>query len=473
MPEAVNLDVAVVGGGVSGMSTAFWLSRQAPGSRVAVFESEGAAGGKVRGQVEAGTVFDWGPASFRSGTPALLELLAVLGLQGEVRYAAPEARRRYLYLGGRLQPLPGSPPTLLASRLLSPAGKLRALAEPWVRRSAGEETVHGFVARRFGPEVAEHLADALVAGVSAGTATEVSVDALFPRWRELEQAHGSVVAGMLRAARSARAGERAGQPSAPSSQFTLAGGTQRLSAALAAALGERLVTGAAVRRLRRTDGAFLLELADGRSVVASRVVLATPAPVSAALLGELAPGAARRLAAVRYAGVVVHALAFDAAAVPRPLDGFGYLVARGERVRSLGAVWTSTLFPDQAPTGTVQVRVLSGGRRDPTFLELDDAAALEAVRQGLRLTLGVTAPPRAVWAHRAPAAIPQYELGHAARMAEAQAELDTLGGLALAGDVVAGVAVPACLAHARELATRLASSLPARAPAATHSGDTR
>lgn len=472
-PEA-SLDVAVIGGGVAGMSTAFWLAQRAPEARVAVFEREDRPGGKVRGERHDGHVFDWGPASFVADSPDLRALIAALGIGEEVRYGAPAARRRYLYAGGSLQALPGTPPALIRSRLLPLAAKLRALAEPLMGRARAEECVHDFVARRFGRGLAERLADPLVAGISAGLAHELSADALFPRLKALEREHGSLLRGALRRAAAGRRAARSdavGASPARSSMLTLAGGTQSLSSALAAALDDRLATGAGVRALRRAGGCFELELDTGDRVTARRVVLAVPAPVGASLLADVAPGAARHLTDVVYADVMVHSLAYPAEAVPRALDGFGYLVATGEEPRSLGAVFTSTLFPDQAPAGTALLRVISGGRRDPGFLALSDDEALASVKRDLRLALSVTAEPSAIWFRRWRGAIPQYRLGHAAAMLAAQAELETVGGLDLTGDVVAGVGVADCVRHARALAGRLAGDLRASAAAEAPRGE--
>lgn len=453
MPTAETLDVAVVGGGVAGTSTAFWLRRLAPHLRVTLFERDSEAGGKVRGVHDNGFVFDWGPASFMGDSPSVRSLVDALGLMDEVQSAPPVARRRYVYVGGRLQALPSTPSTFLRSRLLPAAAKLRALAEPLVPRGRDEESVHDFLARRFGPAVADRLSDALVAGVSAGLAREVSAAALFPRLTALEQEHGS----LLRAAvKLAAAGRRNRAPGG--GMFSLAGGTQRLSAALAGALGDRLVTGTPVRGLRRAGEGYQLVLEGGGVVWARQVVLAVPAQVGAGLLRDVAPGAAWRLAGVVYADVMIHSLAYPATALPGDLSGFGYLVAAGESPRSLGAVFTSLLFPDQAPAGSALVRVISGGRRDPSFLSLSDDEALASVRSDLRLTLGLTAAPSAVWMKRWRDAIPQYRLRHAAEMTAAQAELNSVGGLHLTGDVVAGIGVAACARHAQALASQLAQS---------------
>ena len=473
MPLTTSLDVAIVGGGVAGMTTAFWLGHHVPALRVAVFEREVEPGGKVSGISDAGHVVDWGPASFVANSPDLRALIAALGLDDEVRYGAPAARRRYLYADGRLQALPGSPPALVRSQLLPPSAKLRALAEPLVPRARGEESVFDFMARRFGRALAARFADPLVAGISAGVATEVSADALFPRLKALEREHGSLLRGALRQAAAARRNRAA--PSAASvgrsSMLTLAGGTQRLSAALATTLGDRLVVGSGVRALRRAGAGFELELDRGDRVTASRVALALPAPVSAALLAQLAPAAARRLNEVVYADVMVHTLAYSVSALPSERTGFGYLVAAAEEPRSLGTVFTSTLFPEQAPAGTTLLRVLSGGRRDPDFLDLSDAAALASVQRDLRLALGITAAPRAVWSRRWRDAIPQYRLGHTNAMQAAQAELDAVGGLDLTGDVVAGLGVADCVGHARALAGRLAGAVGTSPTATTHRGD--
>lgn len=454
--------VAVVGGGLAGLATAHALVARRPDLDVVVLEADAAPGGKVRSSAQDGYVFDWGPNGFLANVPETLLLARALGLEARLRPAADAAARRYVYRDGALRPVPTSPGTFLRSELLSLPGKLRALSEPLLARAVRrEESVHDFVARHFGHEAARVFAGVFVAGISAGDPRELSVDALFPRLRQLEAAHGSLLRGMAAARRAARAAPAVAGAAGDGRLTSFDGGVQVLVDALAAALGARVRTEARAVALRdaagRAGSGALLTLADGGEVEADAVVLATPAFAAAELLAPTAPEAAAALAAIRYVDVAVVALGYDRVDVARRLDGFGFLAPRGEGVRALGVLWSSATFPDQAPPGKVALRAIAGGALDPGFVGLADDEALAAVRRDLERSMGVVAEPEAVRIVRWPRGIPQFTLGHRERVAAARSALATRWPrLALAGNYLDGVGLNDVVRSASAAAERLA-----------------
>ncbi len=455
--SAATIDVAVVGGGISGLALAFWLRRTAPSLSVRVFERDPVPGGKLRSTVADGAVFDWGPNGvLMIGAPDTVEMIDALGLEGELRRADPLARRRFLYVDGLLRTAPTSPASLLRSDLLSTRAKARVALETLRRRprpAPAEETVHAFLLRHFGSEAADLLGPALATGVTAGDPRRLSLDAAFPRLRALERSHGSVVRGMVAAAKAARStGSRA-----DTRLHSFRGGIGALSTALATALSTTLTTGVEIDSLSPTAQGFELRSARGDELVAGQVVLAAPAHHGAALLAPFAANAAESLRAIPAADVGVFGLTYPRDAVPHPLDGFGVLVAPQEEVRILGVQFTSTLFPEQSPTGTVNLRVICGGTLDPDFLASSDAEALQVVKRGLRRILGIAAEPSSVHYTRWPRGIPQYNLGHSALVQKARRALEPWPGLHLTGNSYDGVAVNDCLRNARHLAAALAT----------------
>lgn len=451
-----KLRVTVVGGGLAGLSTAQALLQARPGLALRVFEAEPSPGGKVRSTVQDGFTFDWGPNGFVRSSPATVALVEALGLADRWLPAQPAARRRYVYLNGVLQPVPSGSRALLGSRLLSPGAKLRALvgaARRWPVEG-GEESVHGFLERRLGAAAAARLGEVMVSGLCAGDPRELSLDALFPQLRTMETRHGSLLRGM----RAAGAAARQRPPGLDGRLSSFGGGMQTLIDGLVRLVGARLSSGRRVVAMRPAapGGAHRLTLDDGEVVESEGVVLATEAFTAAELLAESAPEASRALAVIPYAGVQVVALGFAAAEVPRPMDGFGFLVPRAQGVRSLGVLWSSAVFPDQAPDGQVTLRAIAGGRLDPGFVELSEEQAIEAVLDDLRLTMGVTARPRSVMVKRWPRGIPQLVLGHQQRISHARDELAAAWpGLALVGNYLSGVAVNDVVREAAALAKDL------------------
>ena len=472
----VSLDLVIVGGGMSGLTVAFELSERRPDWDIRVLEKEEIAGGKVRSSSAGGFTFDWGPNGFQPA-PQTFELVARLGLEDELIAASDRTRNRYIYRDGGLRRVPLKPQEFLASELLSPAGKLRVLLEPLLAGSGvdREESVYDFVGRHFGREAARSLASPMVLGVTAGDARRLSVDALFPRFRQLERDHKSLFRAMA-ARRRATSGEGAevasqdgsdppsGSPSSSTSSsnsrsaalYSFAPGSMgTLTAELSRHLSGSLQTGTGVEAVGRKGSSFDLTLSDGSRLETERLVLATPAFVSAGLLGGFLPEAAGPLGRIPYADVTVFALAFHRVDVPHSLDGFGFLVPRGEGVRSLGVIWTSSLFEGSSPPGTVLLRVIAGGSVDPEFARLDEEQALAAVRRDLRLTMGITARP--LLAQRIPIAraIPQYELGHGQSVKEAMTAVRSVPGLFLAGNAYFGVAVNDCVRDSRRVAQEI------------------
>ena len=453
----MNQRVIIIGGGLAGLSTAFFLQRARPDLKLTLLEKEPHTGGKVRSSLESGFTVDWAANGFLPNVPETLELSNLLGLEAELQEASEVARHRFLYRGGALRRLPTSPPAFLASPLLLPSEKLRAASEPLLGRThEGEESVHAFVARHFGRGVADAFAEPFVLGITAGDAKRLSLDALFPRFRALEREHGSLVRGMIAQQRAAKA---QADPDRPKRLTSFTTGSGRLVEALGAQFGGRLERNAAVRQVRPKAQGF--EVAwDGGNAAAEAVVLATPAFVSAELL-EFAPEAAEALATIPYADVQVFGLGFHRFDVPNPLDGFGFLVPRGEGVRVLGVLYSSSIFPGQAPEGQVLLRVIAGGTVDPEFAALSPDEALEAVRRDLRVTMGIVAEPTFVQHIPWERGIPQYELGHGQRVATAFHALKRTPGVVLTGNAYHGVGVNDTVRDAQRAADAVLTHLKA------------
>ena len=443
--------VAVVGGGVSGLTAAYLLKQARPEWRVTVFERDARVGGKVSSQQREGYTFDGGPNGFLTNVPETLELARSLGLENDLQRAADAAKYRFIYKDGGLRPLPASPPALLKTDLLTPFGKLRAAAEVFLGEALEqEETVDGFLRRHFGAQVADTFAGVAVLGITAGDAKALSLDALFPRFRALEREHGSLLRGLIKRQRKAKNAPR------PDGRLTsLKGGVGRLIGGLETSLGDSVKRGTGVTALHPGEKGWRLELSTGETFSTDSVVLATPAFVSAGLLRPFLSDAADLLASIPYADVRVFGLGYDRIDVPHKLDGFGFLVPRGENVRSLGVLWTSSLFPGRAPEGKVMLRVICGGTLDAEFIDLNDEDALAAVRRDLRLTMGITAKPEFTAQAKWKNGIPQYLLGHSEKVAAVMAKVTTHEGLHLTGNAYYGVGVNDCVRDAHRVAGKI------------------
>jgi protoporphyrinogen/coproporphyrinogen III oxidase len=450
----------VVGGGIAGLAAARRLEALAPDAQVILLERQHVLGGKLLTERVDGFLVEAAPDSFLARKKRGVGLCEELGLGDELIVRKPENRRSFVRRGGELIPLPegltGMIPANLealdSSDLLSAEGKARFASEPDVPPAAGDqdESIASFVTRRFGREAYESLMEPLVTGIYGGDGERLSLAATFPQLSALERADGSVLWGL-----SARP-----RPTEESPFLSLRSGMGALVTALVASLRRaRLETGREAKRLRRGSSGFEVELADGETIAADGVVVATPAYVTDELLADLDARLAEAHAQIPYGSSVVVTLAF-AAEVARSLEGYGYVVPRVEGTDVLACTWSSRKWDGRAPRGASLVRVYVGrfGGRDLTRATDDDLIGLARDELGL---VAVDAVPTLTRVHRWPLAMPQYVLGHLDRLALVDEALLQLPGLALAGAAYRGVGIPDCIASGEAAAESVVRALAA------------
>lgn len=483
----------MIGGGISGLATAYYLQKLRPDAKVLLFEQRKRAGGNIHTEFERGFVVDAGPDSFLRSKPAALELCKELGLEGELVGARADARGVHVVQDGALAPLPeglvmGAPTRLgplLESSLLSLPGKLRMAAELVLPsghgRAAGEcanadESIADFLARRFGPEAAQGFVAPLLAGIYAGDAQKLSMLATFPMLAELERRFGSVIAGLIHA-HVARPGEPAAvglparlevarrwlsappgaPPGSPFVSFRRGMGT--LVAALMTRLApDSLHLGQPVRSLENDAVArtWTVRTASACHRV-DAVVIAAPAHVAAAIVPS--PPLARELGKIRYASTATVFLGFDERNLQRPLSGQGLVVPPGEG-GILAATWVSNKWEGRAPSGTALVRAFLGGARGGIDVNRrSDADLLDVTRFELERLVGPLGPATIARVYRHPAANPQPVVGHRDVVGRIRALLPESPGLALTGAAYDGVGIPDCIRQGETTARELARTL--------------
>ena len=444
-----DVDCAVIGAGAAGLAAATML--RAAGREVLVLEASGRAGGSAWTERRDGYLVERGANAFRLG-PGAWAFLRAAGLESLALAAAPASRERFLLRGGRLVPVPMGPLELVRTPLLSARGKLRLLAEPFVRRGdPSGESVAEFAARRLGPEVVSALLGPFLTGVYAGDETRLGAEAVFPSLVAAEQRSGSIARGLLASAFDRR------RPRGRPGSWSTADGLQGLVDALATPLGPALRLHHRVSEIRFENDTYQLEIEGESSLHSRALVVALPAPISASLLGALDSDAAQELAAIEYAPVVSVSFGVDPGAVRERIRGFGFLVPRGEGDALLGCLFLSELFPDRAPAGRQLLTLLAGGTRRPDVVgEPDDRVRATLLRE-LDAALGLRGEPTALGVTRWPRAVPQPGRRHGHVVANARARLARFPRLALAGASFDGVAFGDALASGAAAADRLST----------------
>ena len=466
-----NCEYVVIGGGVSGLATAWCLSKA--GRDVRLLEKNPAVGGCMRTLRKDGFLLEQGPFNVLVRDPAFEQLLGDLGDDIEVESAGPDAKKRYLYLGGRLVPLPSGPVSFLTSRFLSASGKIRLLAEPICARRprCDDPTIGDFATRHFGAEFAHNVLGALVTGVFGGDVDRLSLKSCFPSLGRLDREHRSLFLHGLSVPF-----RRIGKPKKPRRRWkgliNFVGGLGAMSDVIAGRLGDVVTTNCEVTSIeRRGDGYSVAYSASGvsQSLETWQVVLATPIGQAVGLLNTMANEPAGKiaesLASVESVPMVILNLGFRREDVGHDLKGFGFLVPPGEQGLSfLGVLWASSIFPSHAPPDHHLFRVFVGGAKRPELAQSSDDELVALAMDELRDVLELRGDPVLVNSCRHASAVPQYYPGHTEMVRRIRAQLSSVPNLHLVGNYLEGVSINDCVRQARETVDRMIAQ-PAEAAA--------
>lgn len=451
------LDVLVIGAGISGLTIAHELAI-AKKYRVLVAETQDRVGGAITSaKNDEGYQWEEGPNSFQPA-PELLRLAVQVGLKDELVLADGKLPR-FVFLNGKLNALPMSPPSAIASQVLTWGGKIRlALGAIGFARPAmaGEESVDQFFSRILGRQAVERLVAPFISGVYAGDPKRLSAKAAFSKIARLET-YGGLIAGAILSGKERKA-QKLNDPNLPKVKTGELGsfreGIKMLPEAIATKLRDQ---GTAVkqqwilRSLEKQGDIYIskFDTPTGEETVRSRsVVLTTPAYVTAKLLQDYLPAASQALNEIFYPTVACVVLAYPKSEFAYDMKGFGNLIPRTQGVRTLGTIWSSSLFAGRAPEGWQLLLNFIGGTLDPALAKLSEPEIIAAVHQDLKRTIlrpDTKAEPKAIAVHVWDKAIPQYEIGHLERLAIVETELQKSQGLYISANFIGGVALGDCI----------------------------
>jgi len=484
-----SYQVVIVGGGISGLTTAFAVMEEAHTHQInvqcTVIEREQRWGGKILTHLTEERLIEGGPDSFLTSKPWAIELCRTLGLQDQLIPTNAEHNHTFSFCRGALRELPQGllafrpqrVDALVSSGLLSWTGLLRMGAERfWPRPNPipPDESMAQFFRRRFGTEAFDSLLEPLVAGIYAGDANELSIEATFPRFRELEREYGSVIKGMRVAQRKTGTVSRS-SGGASTLFMTLRNGLGDLILTLVQRLtnrGVRLLSGIGCHEVQlkgqNTEG-FHIVLENNDRLSADAVVLATPTFQSAQLLRAFHPEASRLLESIPYTSTATISMAYPAQAIASQIRGFGFVVPRKEQRPLLAATWSSLKWADRCRPEEILIRCYVGGRGREAILEQNDAQLLETVHQELHATVGIVSRPTHAEVYRWIRGMPQYILGHQDRIAKIQHLLLPWPGLSVTGAGFYGLGIPDCIREGTNAGQRLVQTF-LQGPAVSQSG---
>jgi oxygen-dependent protoporphyrinogen oxidase len=468
--------IIVIGGGIAGLAAAHRIvelnKERSLNFEVLLLEASSRLGGSIATERIDNFLVEAGPDSFITEKPAALRLCERLGLTSRLVSTQSAYQKIYVVHRGKLEPLPEGffllAPTRLwpfvQTPLFSWTGKLRIASEFLIPRGDmnNDESLGAFVQRRFGPEALERVAQPLIGGIYASDPDQLSLAATMPRFKEMERQRRSVILAMWSEQRRRARSREAGSGARWSLFVTLVEGMQELVEAVAKRLPEGSVrSDTPVTNLihEETINHWRATLRDGETIGADAVILATPAFQTGAILSAVDSDSAHELKKISYASTATVSLAFHRADFPRPPDSFGFVVPAVERRKIMACTFSSLKYPGRAPKDHILLRAFVGGALQPGLFDADDTMMENSVRAELATLLGVTAQPlfSRIWRH--PHSMPQYHVGHQARIERIEKSLSRYSTLALAGSAYHGVGISDCIRTGEEAAEKVVAGL--------------
>lgn len=405
--------VVIIGAGISGLATAYWLSKD--GFDVKILESKSEAGGAMETSRENGFLIDYGPNSGLETTPLIRQIVDEVGLSNDMIYANESSNKRYILRDDELHALPTSPPAFLTTKLFSTRAKLRIMGEPFIGRSKDGyyQSMAEFVKRRLGEEFLDYAIDPFVSGVFAGDPARLSVKSAFPKLYRLEEVYGGLVKGMIKGARERK--KRAEQSKQSAKMFSFINGMQSFPVAIARKLETGIQYNSNVIGVTKNSAKWLVEYeTNGRiSETQTDYVLSTvPVHTAAGVFSRIDPDFKKHSDTIFYPPVMVLYLGFRKKEIGRNLDGFGFLIPSKERKNFLGAIWSSTIFPGRCDEDYAAFTLFVGGARSPHLFNIEKNKLIDTVLGEFKEIMKINSDPVFIKDRLWQKAIPQYNIGY-------------------------------------------------------------
>ncbi len=406
-------EIVVIGAGISGLATSFWLKKA--GFSITVLEANSKPGGAMITEEKEGYLIDYGPNSGLETTPLIRQIVEEIGLKDEMIYANEQGNNRYILKNDKLHSLPTGLLPFLKTKLFSTRGKLRLFAEPFIGKSEEGyyQSLGSFVKRRLGEEFLKYAIDPFVSGVFAGDPNKLSVKSAFPKLYRLEEVYGGLIKGMIKGAKERK--KRAEQSKQNAKMFSFKSGMQILPNTLTEKLNLNIIYQAEVKDIIKVGDKYRIIYSQNNEIkeINTPNLLATlPALKLSTLLNNMDAELSKKLQTIIYPPVIVLYLGYKKADIKVKLDGFGFLIPSSENRKFLGAIWSSTIFINRAPEKNASFTLFIGGARKLDILKQNTEKLIEEVILEFNAIMGIKVQPvfktYKMWEH----AIPQYNIGY-------------------------------------------------------------
>lgn len=454
----MNKDVLVLGAGISGLATAYWLKKE--GFNVKILERNDEPGGAMETINENGFLIDFGPNSGLETTPLIAQLAEEIGIKDQMIYANEAANIRYILKNNQLMPLPTSPQAFLKTNLFSAKAKLRLMAEPFIGKSNDGyyQSMSEFVVRRLGQEFLDYAIDPFVSGVFAGDPSKLSVKSAFPKLYRLEEIYGGLIKGTIKGARERKKNKEKSKQSAK--MFSFINGMQTFPKAISNQLSD-IEYNTQLKKIEKLSKGFKVYYSkngEEKSIETEKLLSTIPAYVLSSLI-NFDDNLKSHLNDIYYPPVMVLYLGFDKKDINRELDGFGYLIPSKEKKSYLGAIWSSTIFPNRAEQDKASFTLFIGGARSPHLFESDTNKLIDKVINEFKQVTSISGVP-VIMRHKLwNKAIPQYNIGYIEHERYFEQFEKENKGFFLSGNYQGGISVGDCVKNSELTFKRIVNNV--------------
>ena len=443
--------IAVLGGGISGLASAYWLKKN--NFDVTVFEADSEVGGAMKTEFEDGYLIETGPNSGLETTPLIRKIAEDVGLGNEIINANSEGNNRYIVRDSELRALPASPPAFFKTNLFSLKAKLRLMMEPFVGRSDDGyyQSIAEFVERRLGKEFLDYAIDPFVSGVFAGDPHKLSVKSAFPKLYRLEELYGGLIKGMIRGARERKKSKEKAKSHAR--MFSFKNGMHSYPKAIANYIGNGVKLDCKIKEVIKTDKNYKIIYDQNGSVkeFETDIVLSTiPSHIAGNVFQNIDSGLKVHLEEIYYPPVKIMHLGFKKSDVGRELDGFGFLIPTKENRNYLGAIWSSVIFPNRSSDDNALFTMFIGGAKKPHIFDKDQKELKTEIISDFKKLMNINVEPTFIKERFWEKAIPQYNLGHIEHDNYFDKFEKENPGLFLSGNYRGGISVSDCIKNSKE-----------------------
>ncbi len=448
--------VVIIGAGISGLAAAYWLNKD--GYDVHILEASDCVGGAMQTSKEDSFMIDFGPNSGLETTPLIRKLVDEVGINDQMIYASEVSNKRFILRNGELHALPTSLPAFLKTKLFSVKAKLRLMAEPFIGKSEDGyyQSMSQFVARRLGQEFLDYAIDPFVSGVFAGDPSKLSVKSAFPKLYRLEEVYGGLIKGMIKGARERK--KRAEQSKQNAKMFSFINGMQSFPKAIASKLESKVKLNCTVTSVEPIDKRWSVVYqinSQQNKIDCDYVVSTIPVQSAQKIFCGIDSQFSIHAEQIYYPPVMVLYLGYKKESIGRALDGFGYLIPSKEKRTFLGAIWSSTIFPNRCNENLASFTLFVGGARSPHLFDMEKGELIDKVIKEFQEIMKISTPPVLVKEKLWNKAIPQYNIGYIEHENYFDKFEKENPGLIIGGNFRGGISVGDCVKNSEVLLNKI------------------